>query len=334
MAKAVKTEYHWPILGHSEIKHYLQSCLNHNTLAHAYLFFGPKSVGKYLMAKNLGASVLCLATDQKRPCNLCQNCLQLGNNTHPDVDIVRKEEDKKDITIDQIRRLQHKLSLKSFLTKYKIAIIDNADNLNEESANALLKTLEEPTPQTLIILIAENKNSLLPTIISRCQQIQFNLLPSFQIENWLLLQGATKKEANIITRLTQGKPGQAVTYLNNKVLLDQRLQKIKQLADIINGTLNDRFHIINTLTDEANSDNSIIADLISEWISFFRDIILNRINSHFIVNLANQPTIELLSRKFSARQLHVIMAMLLRTKKMLSQSINPRLALENCILYF
>ncbi len=334
MAKPVKIEYHWPILGHSEIKHYLQSCLSKGSLAHAYLFFGPKSVGKYLMAQSLAASLLCLATNEKKPCNHCQNCLQFINNIHADVDIIVKEDGKRDITIDQIRRLQHKLSLKSFLTKYKIAIIDEADNLNEESANALLKTLEEPTPQTLIILIAEHRDSLPATIISRCQQIQFNLLPSFQIENWLILKETPKQEANIITRLSLGRPGQAVTYLNNKTLLNQRLQKIKQLIDIINGTLNDRFHIVNTLITEINNDESDMSELLSGWISFFRDIILCRISSHFIINLTSQATINSLSKNFGPHQLQAIISVLLQTKKMLSQSINPRLALENCVLYF
>jgi DNA polymerase III subunit delta' len=327
-------EFHWPILGHSQIKGFLQNCISNNTIGQAYLFVGPRSVGKFLTAQYLSASILCESNDKKKPCNTCQVCQQIKKNIHPDVDILKKEPDKKNISIQQIRLLQHKLSLRSFLTKYKIAIIDEAESLSEEAANALLKTLEEPTTQTIIILVAEHKEAIPSTIISRCQTFQFNLVPSFQIQNWLVMQGVKKSEADNLTHLSEGQPGKAVHFLENPTFLEQHQQRISQLLELVNGSLTERLYLVNNLAVAYESDTISVIDTINDWMAAFRDALLYQNNINSLINTYNKNSIITIARKYLPNQLREIISQLFTSKQLISRSINVRLALENSILSF
>lgn len=154
----------WKTYGHEGIKNILELQLSSGNLAHAYLFFGPEGVGKKMLALELAAKILGLKQDSH---NL---------NTHPDFKILDEEGE---ISIESMRLFTETLSYKPFLGK-KVAIINNAHLMNNQSSNALLKTLEEPSDSTIIILISANKN-LLPTIVSRCQTFSANLFTDSQL---------------------------------------------------------------------------------------------------------------------------------------------------------
>lgn len=145
------------ISGHERQLEFLKNALQKDKLAHAYTFAGPSSVGKKTIALQLAQSLL-----EARE-----------NRFHPDLLEISGEEG---IKIEQIRDLIYKLALKPYQAKYKVAIIDNAEQMNEEAANALLKSLEEPKPYTIIILITSNPGRLPKTIISRTQKINFGFV--------------------------------------------------------------------------------------------------------------------------------------------------------------
>lgn len=145
----------WKTLGHENVKHILEKQEASGRLPHAYWFYGPDSIGKKTLALEFAKALL--KTEKLE--------------THPDFQIL---EFKEEIGVENIRQFINQVSFKPFISKYKIAVIDNAQNLNEQSSNALLKTLEEP-PQAAILILISNKR-LLPTIISRCQTLNFNRL--------------------------------------------------------------------------------------------------------------------------------------------------------------
>ncbi|MEX2113591.1 MAG: DNA polymerase III subunit delta', partial [Pirellulales bacterium] len=175
------------IEGHDAVGEQFRRALERGRLASTFLFVGPAGVGKRLFAEKLAQALLCQQSPEAAlaPCGACDSCVQVASRTHPDLMIVEKPRDKSFIPLDVLvgekeRRMReglcHDIALKPFMGGRKVAIIDDADDLNEEGANALLKTLEEPPPQSVLILIGTSADRQLPTIRSRCQLIRFRPL--------------------------------------------------------------------------------------------------------------------------------------------------------------
>lgn len=152
------------------MKDFFNNIIKNNTLAHAYLLIGNgKELAQWITQ--------CIFCKEKTGCGNCANCRRIEHGNHPDVHFVAP--DGKQIKVDQIRELQREGALKAVEGLKQVFIIDSADKMNEQAANALLKSLEEPLQDTLFLLIAENKNRILPTILSRVQQVkieEFNTL--------------------------------------------------------------------------------------------------------------------------------------------------------------
>jgi DNA polymerase-3 subunit delta' len=179
-------------------------------LGHAYLFIGPAGVGKRLFALELAKALLCEnAAGKFDACDACPACQQSEAGTHPDLIQASRPEDKLELPIDTVREVGEKLSLKPARGGQKIAILDDADDFNDASANAFLKTLEEPPPRSLLILIATDFERQLPTIVSRCQIVRFAPLPPALVAELLVQQGVEKAKVEQLARLSGGSPGQA-----------------------------------------------------------------------------------------------------------------------------
>lgn len=190
------------ILGHDAIQRSFNIALERGRLGNAYLFVGPHGVGKFTLAKHLTASLLCsrIPHPQLPPCGSCPDCQQVAGETHPDLQIIAKPADKSFIPLELLagdrqhrmsEGLCHWISLTPFSRKKKIAIIDDVDYLNVEGANSLLKTLEEPPPTSLLILIGTSSQRQLPTILSRCQLIRFAPLGQDHLAQLILEQRLT-----------------------------------------------------------------------------------------------------------------------------------------------
>ncbi len=181
-------------------------------LAHAYLFTGPPGVGKRLFAHELAKALLCEAPPAGRfdACDHCPACLLVDAGTHPDYFVVTRPEDKLELPIEVVRRLCGDLAMKPARGGRKIAVLDDADDLNEESANCFLKTLEEPPPGSLLILVGTSPDRQLPTIRSRCQVVPFAPLPEPLVRE--LLGADADLDPALVGRLAQlgdGSPGLA-----------------------------------------------------------------------------------------------------------------------------
>jgi DNA polymerase III subunit delta' len=164
-------------------------------LAHALLLAGPRGVGKGRFAAAFGAYLLCETRGASRPCGECRSCVQVAAGVHPNLLRLAPAEDRRDISIDDIRALIERLQLSSHYGQAKVAIIEPADRLNDSGQNALLKTVEEPPPATHLLLVSERWRALSPTLRSRCQILRFAVPPAESALAWLRAQHPGEPEA-------------------------------------------------------------------------------------------------------------------------------------------
>jgi DNA polymerase-3 subunit delta' len=220
------------VRGHDDLIAAFGRAVARGRLAHAYLFVGPPGVGKRLFARQLAKTLLCESPPAGRwdSCDACVACGLVDAGTHPDLFAVSRPEDKLEMPIEVIRELSDGLALKPAHGGRKIAVVDDADDLNEESANAFLKTLEEPPPGSLLILIGTAVDRQLPTIRSRCQVIPFAPLTDEMVEE-LLRADAELDAADVarLARISAGSPGMARDMADPK-LWAFRTRVLEELA--------------------------------------------------------------------------------------------------------
>ncbi|MBI3410094.1 MAG: DNA polymerase III subunit delta' [Planctomycetes bacterium] len=207
------------ILGHDALVDAFGHVVQRHRLAHAYLFSGPAGVGKRMFARELAKALLCEAPDNANKtltsCGRCQACILVDAGNHPDFFGVQRPEDKNEMPIELMQELCVGFSLKSARGQGKVAVLDDADDLNAESANCFLKTLEEPPPRSVFILIGSSVDRQLPTIVSRCQVVRFRPLPPPILEQ-ILRQNDIEDSATIqrLVHLSGGSPGRALALVD------------------------------------------------------------------------------------------------------------------------
>jgi DNA polymerase-3 subunit delta' len=215
------------IRGHDVQVEAFRRAVQRGRLAHAYLFAGPSGVGKRLFAVELAKTLLCESrppTDTSRfdACDACPACIQIEAGTHPDFFRMVKPPDKNEFPIELMRELCQAFALKTARGRGKVVLLDDADDLNQESANCFLKTLEEPPPRSVLILIGSTPDRQLATIVSRCQIVRFAPLPGPIVDE--LLSANEIEDAAVRKRLVSlsgGSVGHAL-MLADPALLDFR----------------------------------------------------------------------------------------------------------------
>jgi DNA polymerase-3 subunit delta' len=186
------------IRGHDRVVEDLRRALVNDRFPHAMLFVGPEGTGKRSFARRLAQALLCETRPAEGldPCEACPGCVQVEARTHPDLAEAGRPEEKHELPIAVIRDLCEFFALKPARGLRKVAILDDADDLNDEAANAFLKTLEEPPPGAVLVLIGTSVEVQLPTIVSRCQVVRFEALPAADVAAILLEQGVARDPAD------------------------------------------------------------------------------------------------------------------------------------------
>lgn len=287
------------IIGHKHILASLRKNIDVGRVAHAYLFIGPAQVGRKLTALEF-----------VRMLN------GAGRSVQSDALVIEPDIDDKEsaVSIKQIRQLRRRLSLSSY-GLYKAAVINQADRMSLPAANCLLKTLEEPLGNAVLILIAPSAHSVLPTISSRCQAVKFLPVPESEMRAGFKHAGA---QLDQILRLANGKPGLAMRYLNDLDLLKTEQQIIHDLMKLIRGDMGERYAYV-----EALSKDSVKARwAVNRWKSWFRDLLWAQCGCR-----------ETADHSYPQGKLRKVLRSLGETETLLANpSINSRLALEVLML--
>lgn len=209
------------IIGHRRQLDTLRAALAGGRLHHAYLLVGPEGVGKRTLALALARAIHC-AEAPGDYCGRCVDCARIANSNHPDVRVIEPKGDKKEISIRQIREIEKELSYRAFGGKRKIVIIDSATSMNMPAQNALLKTLEEPPQDSMLVLIAASAGGLLPTVRSRCLPLSFAPLRREDAARLLQFKfGAGPQEAKLYAAMSMGSIG-AAAKLEQGELMEKR----------------------------------------------------------------------------------------------------------------
>jgi DNA polymerase-3 subunit delta' len=198
------------IRGQARPMRFLRRAWERKRLAHALLFTGPAGVGKLATARALALGLHCDVAPFEA-CGTCDTCRTIAAGTHPDVRIIAGPlPDRRDIAIEQVRDLQRELGFRAMSAHPKIGIVNDADLLTLQAQNALLKTLEEPGGDTVLILVAVNAAALAETILSRCQRVGFDPLSTADVVAILEAHGRSAADAHALAAYADGSPGQAL----------------------------------------------------------------------------------------------------------------------------
>jgi DNA polymerase-3 subunit delta' len=263
------------VRGHEALKQGFDHVVRSGRLAHAYLFAGPSGVGKRLFAGELGKALLCEAAvgAKLEACDRCLACMQVEAGTHPDFVTAGRPEDNLELPIETVRELCRALSLKPARGRWKIAILDDADDLNDASANCFLKTLEEPPPGSVLILIGTNPERQLSTIVSRCQVVWFAPLNEALVSEVLRdSEAAAPALIERLARLSGGSPGQA-RALADPTLWEFRRGLVERLTRPVLDTValaHEWVHLLEDAGKEASAQRrraTLVLRLLVEFVS-------------------------------------------------------------------
>ncbi|MFC1612931.1 ATP-binding protein [Patescibacteria group bacterium] len=321
--------FNWEVVGHKNALKFLENSITNEKLANAYLFYGPKNIGKSLIVQKFAKAIFCVDNENK-PCEKCQNCNQINKGIYPDIYKIKKLPDKKDIIIEQARELRNNLMQGAFLNSYKVGIIEDVEYLNTQSWNSLLKILEEPQGKTIIILIANQIDKIPATIISRCQQIKLSLVSEDQIYNFLTAKNLGRDISNEIAKFVSGKIGLAKKIVDDPNWINQRNEELKIYLKLLDSkeSIKNKNEIIEKTVKNGNKTNEAMSAL----SLLIRDLIFLKIAPTLIINLSFKNDLMAITENLSLEKLINLLDASLTFKNYLSYNANPRLVLENFVL--
>lgn len=332
----------WNLLGHNWAVDMLRRHIATDETRHAYLFAGPLGLGRRSLALAFARALNC--TNPPAPgesCGQCRDCKQTEAKKHPDLSIVEptvKDPDDKnalipaqygEIRISQIRDLQRMINLKPYQGKYRVVVGERFNQANAEASNAFLKTLEEPPAHVVLLLTTDNPESLLPTIVSRCEVLRLRPLPIEDIQRELERRGTESRQAELIAHISGGRPGYAFRLAEDPSLLAFRQQRLNDLLKLLSSSRVDKFDY----ADKLAKDKDAMRQTLLVWESFWRDVFLSA--SKADSPLANVNRAEEIASLASQLELSAARQRVRETERALQQierNVNARLLTEVLLL--
>jgi DNA polymerase-3 subunit delta' len=327
MSSRYSPTHNWPVFGHDWAVNQLRKSLLNERVRHAYLIVGTDSIGKNTLAHAFSMALNCTHPDDSlRPCGECRSCRLIASGSHPDMLYSELDPSTGALKIETIRSVMRGIAMKPFEARYRIAIFQDFDHAQPRAQDALLKTLEEPPPNALLILLAPSTESLLSTITSRSQILALRLVAPHTIRDILLsYYGVDSERAELLARLSGGRLGWAIRALQDDSLLGQRDEAFRLLEDCLKLPRAGRFEMAEAL----GKDKLALAPLLELWQTYWRDLLLMCEGSHIPpANSDRMISLQQHAIYFSAEDtLNALKA----TRNLLEQlqyNINLRLALE------
>jgi len=330
-------QFKWPLFGNGNIIDFLEKSIASRQLANCYIIAGPSGVGKNNLANSFAQALLCDNLKKQGgelPCGECGNCQQTDRGAHRDLIKVQRDLGKKNISIEQIRSFIYAMQTGSFSSNYKVGIIKEAEALNSESSNALLKTLEEHQPGVVIILTTVNLDDLPETVRSRSQIISLKPVSSSDIYDYILGQyNITRDGAKQISRLAAGRPALAVKLAQDKEFFQETKNTLNKIIELIKGNAAVKMQTADELLSQDNSGETAeqARGILQLWQSIIRDRLLLEYGlGHILINEVVVDKIKSLS--LSKTELLKMNEAIGEAEKYLNANVNPKLVLESVYL--
>jgi DNA polymerase III subunit delta' len=332
------------VVGHDWAVSLLSGAIAHDRIGHAYLITGPDQIGKTTLARTFAQALNCQHEDVgERPCGVCRSCKLISADKHLDVKLVIPEvsgRGKMSVKIDQVRALQQDLNLSAYEARYKVAILKRFDAATDGAANAFLKTLEEPPNKVILLLTANDADTLLPTINSRCRNIALRPLPTLLIEQTLQSRWQIPEDqAELLAHLADGRLGWAVNAFKDNKILAERRAHLEALYEAIDHNRLTRFALADKLSRKAED----LPFVLQTWLSWWRDLTTlaqsqqsrrPALLSNTITNIDEWEKLQACAQAWTPEQAFAGLKQTNLALWQIARNANTRLALENLLLTY
>ncbi len=298
-------------------------------ISHAYLFTGPRSIGKRTLAAAFAQAILCAAPDPETyvPCGACLHCRRIEHGAHPDVFMLEPPAGKVLYSIEQIREIIEKISLKPVEGTHRIFILPDAEKLTLPAMQSSLKVLEEPPPSGVIILTATSAAQLLPTILSRCQEVALKPSPDTYIAQALTrtrqIDATTAIEA---AAQSGGIPGVAIQLLENPELMQEHEHAVHTLQQLLSAQLSEKFVLVDAIlkTYEKNTREQLKL-LLDSWLVWWQKIlyITYGVDDIFYKN-AEYETLQRYALTIAPQSAEQFLRSIIKAQRLLDENCAPR----------
>lgn len=321
------------IIGHQPARARLTRAVVAGQVSHAYLFTGPESIGKATLALEFAKLLLCehpnLAAGA--PCGTCASCRKVEHGNHPDLTIVAPEEGKRQLGVEVVRESVMRLAnLAPSAGEWRVFILPDVERMTPNTVNALLKTLEEPPPNVVLLLTSAEPENLLPTLLSRCQVMPLQPLSSADVAAALEREWrAAPSDARALAELANGRLGWAARALEKPELREERARHIEQIVALAAASRDARLKAAAGFATDGDTARRVL----ELWTLWWRDVTLAACGAAHLASAgAARHEAERQGKALGCSRAEVFLHKLLEAQAALDSNANPRLTLEVLLL--
>ncbi len=335
----------WRTLGQGSTIERFSRSIRDNAIHHAYLIVGPEHVGKRTLALDLACALNCDTANV--PCGECVSCRRIIEGKHSDIhaitldaagtaediEVVEADRRRTRISTEQIEDLQRTSTLPPFEGRWKVLLVENADRMSAEAGNRILKTLEEPPPHIVWMLLAEDENRLLDTVVSRCQRVDVKPLPAPELERYLITaHGVPEDRARLLARVSRGRTGWALSALADESVATARTSRIESMIQLIQMTYTARFDFSRETDVLYRRDSRAVLETLDIWTTWWRDLLLVKTGcAESVVNVDYLNDLNEQAGRLGLEQIRDFIGKLNATRQDLDLNVVSRLVFDSLV---